>query len=251
VTAHTLYARRRKTEPVDRPIRVLIVDRPGLMAESLQHALHQMDSRLRIVGLTDDQEEATRLIESHRPHVVLVDSGLGDDFAAELAQCVTDPNETAIVMLGDDGSEEALLAAIEAECRGYVDKQSPLSVLVRVIERSAAGEVAMPTDLLYRAVQRQSVKKPGSQGGVYKLTRRESEVLELIGRGLDNRTIAATMGVSLTTARGHVQRVIEKLGVHSKLQAMRYAPTPGQIYRLKPANDRGSSGQRSSKAAAG
>ena len=82
----------------------------------------------------------------------------------------------------------------------------------------------MPADLLYRALQRQSLKKRNGGGDeLSELTAREREVLELIGHGLDTKSIAATLGIRLTTARSHVQRVLEKLGVHSKLQAMRYA----------------------------
>jgi DNA-binding NarL/FixJ family response regulator len=93
-----------------------------------------------------------------------------------------------------------------------------------VIRRTAAGEVVMPADLLYRALQRQSLKRRSrDSGGLNQLTAREREVLELIEQGLDNKSIASTLGIRLTTARSHVQRVLEKLGVHSKLQAMHYA----------------------------
>jgi DNA-binding NarL/FixJ family response regulator len=62
---------------------------------------------------------------------------------------------------------------------------------------------------------------------VSQLTAREREVLALIGRGLDNKTIAAALGIRVTTARSHVQRILEKLGVHSKLQAVQYAERVG------------------------
>jgi two-component system nitrate/nitrite response regulator NarL len=127
-------------------------------------------------------------------------------------------------MLGDDDAEHELLKAVEAEWRGYVNKQVSLGALLGVIKRTAAGEVVMPADLLYRAIQRQSLsKRNGHSEEVSQLTAREREVLELIGRGLDNKSIAVALGIRLTTARSHVQSVLEKLGVHSKLQAMRYA----------------------------
>jgi len=206
---------------MEAPIHVLILERQRLVAESLWQALESLDPTVKIVGVAATREEASTLAERHRPQVVLVDS--------QLAQDTPDfPQRTdggaAIVMLGNDDAEEELLNAVEAEWRGYVNKKLPLMALLAVIRRTAAGEVVMPADLLYRAIQRQSLKKRnGHSDEINQLTAREREVLELIGCGLDNKSIAATLGIRLTTTRSHVQRVLEKLGVHSKLQAMRYA----------------------------
>jgi DNA-binding NarL/FixJ family response regulator len=206
---------------MEMPIHVLILERQRLVAESLWQALEALDPTLKIVGVAATREEASSLAERHRPQVVLVDSLSAGD-TPDLAWAAN--GGAAIVMLGNDDAEQELLNAVEAEWRGYVNKQLPLQALLTVIRRTAAGEVVMPADLLYRALQRQSLKKRSGDGDeLSELTAREREVLELIGHGLDNKSIADTLGIRLTTARSHVQRVLEKLGVHSKLQAMRYA----------------------------
>jgi DNA-binding NarL/FixJ family response regulator len=208
---------------MEAPIQVLIMERQRLVAESLRHALQSLHPDLEVVGVAATRQEASMLAEKTRPQVVLVDSHLTDDVTAEFAHGLGRDGDAAIVMLGNDDGEETLLMAVEAEWRGYVDKQLPLETLVNVIRRTAAGEVVMPAELLYRAIQRQSLKKRNGNGvKVSQLTTREREVLELIGHGLDNKSIAAELGIRLTTTRSHVQRILEKLGVHSKLQAMRY-----------------------------
>jgi two-component system, NarL family, response regulator DevR len=206
---------------MEAPIHVLILERQRLVAESLRQALESLDPALKIVGVAATHEEASTLAKRHRPHVVLVDSQLAEETAEFPLRTHGGP---AIVMIGNEDAEQELLKAVEAEWRGYVNKQVSLVALLAVIKRTAAGELVMPADLLYRTIQRQSLKnRNGDSDEANQLTTREQEVLELIGRGLDNKSIAVTLGIRLTTARSHVQRVLEKLGVHSKLQALRYA----------------------------
>ena len=207
-------------------IPVLILERQRLVAESLRQALESLDPELTIVGVATTSKEAATLAERKPPQVMLVDSALAYEITADFTDGLR--GKPAIVMLGDDDAEQTLLNAFQAEWRGYVDKQLPLSTLLGVIKRAAAGEVAMPADLLYRAIRYQSASRRNGNGvQLNQLTVREREVLELIGHGLDNKSIAAALGIRLTTTRSHVQRVLEKLGVHSKLQAMRYAQRPG------------------------
>ena len=143
-----------RREHVAAPIRVLVMERQRLVAESLQRALQSLDPHLKIVGIAATREEAWVAVEAHQPQVVLVDSDLADEVSADFAQSPIDDSETAIVMLGNDDGEEALLTAVEAEWRGYFDKQRPLEALLDVIRRAVAGEVVIPADLLYRAIQR-------------------------------------------------------------------------------------------------
>jgi two-component system, NarL family, response regulator DevR len=222
---------------MEAPINVLILERQRLVAESLCQALQSLDPTLKIVGVAATHEEASSLAERHHPQVVLVDSQLAED-TTEFP--LRTPSGAAIVMLGNDDAEQELLKAVQAEWRGYVNKQISLVALLAVIRRTAAGELVMPADLLYRTIQRQALgKRNGHSNGTSQLSPREQEVLELIGRGMDNKSIAVTLGIRLTTARSHVQRVLEKLGVHSKLQAMRYAN--GKPLAI-PANGRHRSG---------
>jgi DNA-binding NarL/FixJ family response regulator len=229
---------------MEAPIHILIMERQRLTAESLQRALQSLDPRFKVVGMAKTGVEAARVTAAHRPQVVLVDSELAQAISADFARGVV--GEAAIVMLGNDDAEQTLLNTIDVEWRGYVDKELSLETLAAAIRQTAAGEVAMPADMLYRTMKRQSLHiRNGHSPGVSQLTVREREVLELIGHGLDNKSIATALGIRLNTTRSHVQRVLEKLGVNSKLQAMRYAD--GRHHHGGPKRHRTSQRQRLTK----
>jgi DNA-binding NarL/FixJ family response regulator len=229
---------------MEAPIHILIMERQRLTAESLERALQSLDPRFKVVGLAKTGVEVALIMATHRPQVVLVDSELAQAISADFARGVA--GEAAIVMLGNDDAEQTLLNTIDVEWRGYVDKGLSLETLAAAIKQTAAGEVAMPADMLYRTMKRQSLHiRKGNSPGVSQLTVREREVLELIGHGLDNKSIAASLGIRLNTTRSHVQRVLEKLGVNSKLQAMRYAD--GRSHHRGPQRRQSPQGRRSTK----
>jgi two-component system, NarL family, nitrate/nitrite response regulator NarL len=202
------------------------VSKQRLVAEALGHALKSLAPDLEAVGAMATWDEAIALGNRETPMVVLVDSQLINEISIESAHAVS--SRAVMVMIGDDEPDELLITAVEADWRGYVDKRLPLDELISVIRRTAAGEVVMPTHLLYRAIQSRSPNRCNGNGPkVSQLTPREREVLTLISRGLDNKSIAASLGIRVTTARSHVQRILEKLGVHSKLQAVQYAHRAG------------------------
>jgi DNA-binding NarL/FixJ family response regulator len=229
---------------MEAPIHILIMERQRLNAESLQRALQSLDPRFKIVGVATTAAEAARAASRQTPQVVLVDSELAQEITANFSRSLGE--EAAIVMLGNDDAEQTLLNTIDVEWRGYVDKALSLATLGAVIRQAAAGEVALPADMLYRAMKRQTLHmRRGDGPGVSQLTMREREVLELIGHGLDNKSIAAALGIRLNTTRSHVQRVLEKLGVNSKLQAMRYAS--GHGHNGTPSQHRSSRRPRSTR----
>jgi two-component system nitrate/nitrite response regulator NarL len=229
---------------MEAPISILIVGRERLTAECLQQALQCLDSRFEVVGVATTGVEGAHLAARQSPHVVLVDSELAQEITVSFVRAIG--RNAAIVMLGNDDAEQTLLNTIDVEWRGYVDKSLSIDSLAAVVRQAAAGEVAMPADLLYRAIKRQTLHmRKGDSPGLNHLTAREREVLDLIGHGLDNKSIAAALGIRLNTTRSHVQRVLEKLGVNSKLQAMKYAGGRGSSATPNP--HRSSRRHRSSK----
>ena len=201
---------------------VLIVSRQRLVAEALAHAIDSLAPDLKVGEVVSSWDRAIASSHGESRIVMLVDSQLVDELPQEAARSMS--SRAVMVMMGDDEPDEVLITAVEAEWRGYVDKELALGDLLSVIRRTIAGEVVMPAHLLYRAIQSRSVRGRTVKGArVNQLTAREREVLTLISQGLDNKSIAAALGIRVTTARSHVQRVLEKLGVHSKLQAVQFA----------------------------
>jgi NarL family two-component system response regulator LiaR len=218
---HNGTSRQRDNEAA---IRILIVEDRLLVAESLQVTL-SIQPDLNVIGIADSRTKALQLAATQSPDVALIGSGFLFDGSPPLAADLHATITLAVVIIASNGNHEALLSWVEGGCQGFVHTSWPLSEMVSVIRRTAAGEVAIPANVLYEAVRdgrKKAAERHADSAALSQLTPREREVLNLIARGLDNRTIAEHLGVSLATARGHVQNILEKLGVHSKLQAMRY-----------------------------
>jgi DNA-binding NarL/FixJ family response regulator len=217
---------------VAEPIRVLIVEDHRVLAEGLKAVLERHDD-LRLVGLAGTVAEAARLAAEGRPDVVLMDYHLPDGTGTEAAAAIraSQPN-TAVVMLTGDSSEEVLLTAIEVGACGLLLKSQAADEVVRAVRQAAAGEMLIPATALAALVarQRQRVRHEAERATMIgMLTPREREVLRFMAQGLDNKAIAARLVISLNTTRSYVQTILEKLGAHSKLEAVARASEHGLL----------------------
>jgi DNA-binding NarL/FixJ family response regulator len=210
-------------------IRVLIVEDHRLVAQGLERLLKETTD-IEVVATVASKAELLETLPSLEAELVLMDFRLPDGSGAEAAITLQSKRpETAVLFLSADESEEALLAAVEAGACGYILKSGPASELVSAVRRAAAGEVLIPSQKLSGLVmrQRERARENAAQERRNKertqllgqLTNRERDVLELIAAGLDNKTIARRLAIGTGTVRAHVQHVLEKLGVHSKLEA--------------------------------
>ncbi len=205
------------------PTRVLLVEDHPIVAEGLQLALGRHDE-FRVVGTAVTVAEAARLATELQPSVVLLDYHLPDGTGADAARIIRNAvPHAALVMLSADASDEAMLASIEAGVSGYVVKSEAAAEIASAVRRAAAGEMLIPASTLVGLLgrQRQRAYKAARRTELSeRLTPRETEVLQLMARGIDNRAIVDELGISLATVRVHVQNIIEKLGAHSRLEAV-------------------------------
>lgn len=198
-------------------IRVLLVEDHRMVAAGLSLVLGEA-SDMEVVGIADGRRALAGLPESVQPDVVLMDFRLADGEgpqAAEEARRRWPP--AAVVFLSADDSEEAVLDAVQAGARGYLAKTVSTQELLGAIRRAASGGSLIPPHISRRLPAR-GHRRPGAHP-VDELTPREREVLDLIARGLDNKSIARSLHLRIATVRSHVQRVLEKLSAHSKLEA--------------------------------
>jgi DNA-binding NarL/FixJ family response regulator len=193
----------------------MLVDDHQMVSQSLRMILEQ-EPDIEVVATARSATDAVAAAEAHRPEVVLLDYYLpdGDGLTAVAQMRDRDPGLKIILLTGSD-DPHAFARAIEAGCVGYLDKVGSLEDLAPAVRAAAAGHVVISADHLVQLV-------PGGTGPVT-LTKREREILHLVAQGGTNKAIAAQLFLSVHTVRTHVQTILEKLGAHSKLEAVAIA----------------------------
>lgn len=209
-------------------ITVIICDDHQMLADGLAMVL-TAEPDIEVIGVATSVAEVLQLAELARPDVVLIDYQLpdGDGVAATRALKSARP-EVMVVMLTSYTDEAVLVAAIEAGCSGYLTKHDGASTLARGVRMAANGEVLVSSSMLQLLLPRltRTHRSVGSD-----LTSREREVLELLADGVSTEVIAERLYVSVNTIRNHVQGILGKLCVHSRLEAVSVAVREGIIRR--------------------
>jgi two-component system NarL family response regulator len=208
-------------------IRVLICDDHALFRRGLMMVLESEDG-VEVVGEAEDGEEAVRQAEELTPDVVLMDVRMpgvsGIDAARAIAETVP---STRILMLTVSDEEDDLYDAIKAGATGYLLKEISIEEVASAIRSVMTGQSLISpsmasklltefTNLAKKADERQSVPTP-------RLTDRELEVLKLVAQGMSNREIAGELYISENTVKNHVRNILEKLHLHSRMEAVVYA----------------------------
>jgi DNA-binding NarL/FixJ family response regulator len=218
--------------PERKPITVLLVEDHLLVSEGLA-AMINATGDLKVAGAAPTAAEAVRLAMLLQPDVVVMDSHLPDGSGAEIAGRIRDGQPAVpIIFLSADESEVAMIAAVRAGACAYLPKSRATADVVEAVRRAAEGEMLIPAAQLARLLARaheMSRDEADRRRLLESLTRREMEVLSLMADGLDNRAIAAELGIGFTTVRGHVQNILEKLDAHSKLEALACAARYGLL----------------------
>jgi two-component system NarL family response regulator len=221
-------ARKSDSEGTDRQaLRVLIVDDHALFRRGLQMVLEQEDD-IDVVGEAADGAEAIERAVDLMPDVVLMDVRMPKRSGIEATEQIRDALPHAkILMLTISDEESDLYEAIKAGASGYLLKEISIDEVADAIRSVWAGQSrispSMASKLLNefaamskRADERQQIPPP-------KLTDREMEVLRLVAQGLNNRDIAAQLFISENTVKNHIRNILEKLHLHSRMEAVVYA----------------------------
>lgn len=216
----------------DQAIKVLVVEDHRLMFEGLTALLSEV-SDLRVVGVATTVADSVQKAILLKPDVVLMDYRLPDGDGVQATETIRSAlPETAVVFLSADVSETSMMRAVEAGAAGYISKAASAEDLVGAVRKAADGEFLVGPSTMARLLQqrRDAERRQASQARVAaELTAREREVLALMADGLDNHDIADHLRIGYGTVRGHVRGVLEKLGAHSKLQAVATARQVGLV----------------------
>jgi NarL family two-component system response regulator LiaR len=208
-------------------IGVLLVDDHAVVREGLRTFL-EVQEGIEVVGEAADGEAAIREAERLHPDVILMDLVMPKlDGVAAMRELRKRQASCRVIVLTSFTDDERLLPAIRAGAAGYLLKDAKPEELVRAVRAAHAGEALLDPGVAARLVD--AIAQPPGEDAHARLTPREREVLELIGRGLSNKLIARELGVSEKTVKNHVTHVLEKLGVSDRTQAALYAERAGLL----------------------
>lgn len=214
------------------PIRVLVVQDHPLLAAAIARVL-DTEEDLTVVGIARRGDTAAVLAASQNPAVVLMDFRLPDLSGPVAAANIRSAVPTAaIVFHSAEESEDALLDAIDAGAIAYLTKSATADQIIDAVRRASVGDVLIPVDLFAKAIARQRkvvTEQLARDKRLAEFTPRELDVLRLLAEGLDTQALAARLGIAPHTVEWHVTHLTEKLGVHSKLQAVIAAARLGLI----------------------
>ncbi|MFN0164229.1 MAG: response regulator [Burkholderiales bacterium] len=210
-------------------IRILVVDDHTLFRRGLI-ALLAGDARFAVVGEASDAGEAQRAAQRLQPDLILLDNHLpgvlGVDAIAGLREAAP---AAQVLMLTVSEDARDMAAALRAGARGYLLKTVDSEMLAQSLLRAVAGESVVSPEMTgklvaaFQAASQSPVPAVAAADPIETLSPREREILALIARGASNKEIARALEVAETTVKIHVQHILRKLGLASRVQAAVYA----------------------------
>jgi DNA-binding NarL/FixJ family response regulator len=213
------------------PIRVLIADDHALFRRGLEMVLEEEDD-IDLVGQASDGTEAIAVAGEALPDVVLMDIRMPKITGIEACRATKEVAPSAkIVMLTISDEEEDLFEAIRAGASGYLLKDIPLDEVAEAVRAVHGGQSLINPSMAGKLLsefatlaKRDAEEEERVQHvAAPKLTDREMEVLKLVARGMNNRDIAKELFISENTVKNHVRNILEKLQIHSRMEAVMIA----------------------------
>lgn len=211
-----------------RPIRILLVDDHAVVRAGLR-MLVQSRPGMTIVGEAGNRDDALALAASEHPEIIVLDLDLGSDSGMTLiAELIAAASEARIIILTGLRDPEAHRQAVLLGAMGIVKKEKAAEVLIAAIERVSEGEAWLDPSLMAGVLN--EMTRSGKAGKtdpegrkIATLTKREREVIALIGEGIKNKEIATRLFISETTVRHHLTSIYDKLDVADRVELLIYA----------------------------
>jgi DNA-binding NarL/FixJ family response regulator len=214
-------------------VRVLLVDDDDLMRAGLRAVLSS-DPGIEVVGEAADGRAAVERARALRPAVVLTDVRMpGLDGIAATRELLAASRGSRVVMLTTFEEDEYIFGGLRAGASGFLLKRTRPEDLIAAIHTVAAGDSLLSPSVTRRVVDRMA-RTPVPSGAVDELTRREREVLELIATGLTNAEIARDLVIEESTVKTHVKRILQKLDLRDRVQAVILAYESGLARHGRP-----------------
>lgn len=202
-------------------IRVALVDDQELMRVGFRMVLGAQ-SDINVVAEAGDGEAAVRLAEEHRPDVVLMDVRMPVLDGVEATRRIIAAGTARVLVMTTFDLDEYVYSALRGGASGFLLKDTPPDELVFAIRSVASGDAVVSPSITRRLLDRfvDSASAPHDAGVLDALTEREREVMALVARGLSNTEIAGRLYLSEATVKTHVGRILTKLDLRDRVQAV-------------------------------
>jgi DNA-binding NarL/FixJ family response regulator len=211
-------------------IRVLLVDDDALMRAGLASILSS-DAAVDVVGEAADGRDAVERVDALRPDVVLMDVRMPEvDGITATRDVVAASPDTRVVILTTFEDDEYIFGALTAGASGFLLKRTTPESLIEAIKAVAAGDSLLSPSVTRRVIDRMAALPSGEallDRRLEELTARERDVFEQIARGLSNAEIAGVLVIEESTVKTHVKRILLKLGLRDRVQAVIFAYESG------------------------
>ena len=210
-------------------IRILLVDDHSLFRSGIKSLLESQDG-FEVVGEASDGLDGVKRAKQLKPDVVLLDLHMPGTSGLDALQMLTeDVPDTEVLMLTVSEDAQDLMQALRSGARGYLLKNIEIEFLIDSIRRAVKGESVMSPQMsaaLVEAVREPIIEKEPEKD-IIKLTPRESEIIIMLAQGESNKSIARTLDLAESTVKIHVQGILRKLNISSRVQAAVYAVEHG------------------------
>jgi len=211
-------------------LRVALVDDQALVRAGLRMVV-ESEPGLEVVGEAGDGRQAVEVVAATAPDVVLMDVRMPDVDGIEATRRIVGAGSASrVLMLTTFDLDELVYAALQAGASGFLLKEAPPEQLIAGIRTVAAGEQLLAASVTRRLIERFSAAGlPAPPPSLEALTARELEVLQLVARAMSNAEIAAELFVTEATVKTHVARMLMKLGLRDRVQAVVLAYESGLV----------------------
>jgi DNA-binding NarL/FixJ family response regulator len=214
----------------DAPVRVLLVDDDDLMRAGLKAVLSS-DERVEVIGEAGNGREAVRQVRATRPDLVLMDVRMPDlDGIAATREVLSASPDVKVVILTTFEQDDYIFGALNAGASGFLLKRTGPEELLDAIQTVASGDSLLSPSVTRTVIDRMAHQPTPEIGAAHlleDLTPREREVLGLLARGLSNSEIASELVIEESTAKTHVRRILMKLRLRDRVQAVIFAYESG------------------------
>lgn len=207
-------------------IRILLLEDNRVLREGITVMLNRRTD-FRVLTATGSKHDILRQAERLKPHVILIDLGLGSQNGLHIVTSLTTKlPQIRVIGMGLIPTQEDVLEFVKAGASGFLLKDATLSDFLRTIRSVARGAKVLPplmTDSLFSHVIDHAFRNgKGHLAGAVRMTKREREIIALIAEGLPNKEIAGRLSIATYTVKSHVHNILEKLALHTRLEIAVY-----------------------------